>query len=254
MPFISVIVPTLNEEDFLGDLMNSLKEQDYSNFEVLVVDGGSKDKTKEIAESYGAQVIDLPNTKEFPSRNAAAKIASGDILLFTGADMIFPCKVVGNIASKFEKDVEKKLLAVAGPGIPYDASTLMNIEFAVYNAMRWFFAQLPKPLKQYSTSTNLLAVRKEAFDEVGGLDPENVNADGMLGRCLCQKGQVMFSQFEIKAFQSARRINEMGSVQFNSHFVYVLENFFPFLSNTRIIKRCKDKSGNNHSKMRQNDC
>jgi hypothetical protein len=76
-----------------------------------------------------------------------------------------------------------------------------------------------------------------------------VNADGMLGRALCEKGRVYFSRSAIKAYQSARRVRQMGSIKFNAHFLYVLENFFPFLSKTHLINRLKQKSGKKHSEM-----
>ncbi len=250
MPYISVIAPTLNEGKYLGNLLTSIERQAYRDFEVIVVDGGSSDKTLDIAETFGAKTILLPNTKEFPSRNKAAEIASGEILLFTGADVVFPDNLLGNIARKFERD---GLLAVAGPGIPYDASFIFKIEFFLYNSMRCFFAHLPKRFRRFSTSTNLLAVRRDAFIAVGGLDPDDVNADGMLGRKLCSEGDVWFSYSKVKAYMSARRINEMGALRFNAHFAYVLENFFPSLSQTAFIQRNKGISGQNHSQMRKQE-
>jgi len=51
-PYFSVIIPTLNEEKFLPKLLNDLKRQKEKNFEIIVVDGNSSDKTKEAAEAY----------------------------------------------------------------------------------------------------------------------------------------------------------------------------------------------------------
>ena len=248
MAYISVIVPTLNEGKYIGNLLTSLEKQNYQDFEVIVVDGDSGDKTIAIAKAFGAQTIILPKVKEFASRNKAAEISNGEILLFTGADVVFPDNLLGNIVRKFEKP---DLLAVAGPGIPFDASRIFKIEFFLYNTLRCFFAHLPRNLRRFSTSTNLLAVRKEAFRAIGGFDPDNVNADGLLGRKLCERGEVWFSYFKVKAYASARRIKEMGAISFNSHFAYVLENFFPFLSNSAFIQNNKRRSGQNHSEMHQ---
>jgi glycosyltransferase involved in cell wall biosynthesis len=248
MPYISVIVPTLNEAKYIGNLLMSIERQSYRDFEVIIIDGGSNDQTTEIAQAFGAKIVLLPHTKEFPSRNAGAALALGEIILFTGADMLFPEDIFGKIAEKFK---DRHILAVAGPGIPYDASLMIQIEFTIYNTLRYVFAHLPKPLKQYSASTNLLAVRKKVFEEIGGLNADEVNADGMLGRALCHRGKVFFSLVGIKAYQSPRRVKEMGFLEFNAHFFYVLENFFPFLSRTRLIKKSKYQSGITHSKMRE---
>jgi glycosyltransferase involved in cell wall biosynthesis len=248
MSNITVIVPTLNEDKYLGNLLTSLEKQDYRDFDVIVVDGGSQDKTLSISQAFGAQTVVIPKCKEYPSRNKAAELASGNILFFTGADVVFPDNMLRNVARKFE---DPELLAVAGPGIPYDGSILLKIEFFLYNSLRCFFALLPKPLKRFSTSTGLLAVRKSAFNSVGGLDPNDINADGMLGRKLCNSGRVWFSFFKVKAYNSTRRVKAMGAVDFNKHFIYVLENFFPFLSNTSFIRTNKFSSGESHSMMRK---
>lgn len=246
MPYISIIVPTLNESKYLGNLLTSIEKQNYHDYEVIVVDGGSVDKTIAISNAFGCHTIIIPNCKEYASRNIASEKASGEILLFTGADVIFPENILHNIACKFKNP---KMLAVGGPGIPYDASLIFKIEFFLYNGMRCVFAHLPRPFKRFSTSTGLLAVRKESFFAVGGLDPEDINADGMLGRKLCNSGDVWFSYFKVKAYSSARRIKSMGGANFNMHFVYVLENFFPFLSNSTLLKSVKTKTGHNHSEM-----
>jgi glycosyltransferase involved in cell wall biosynthesis len=250
MAYISVIVPSLNEERYIGNLFKSLNLQNYHDFETIVVDGGSTDATVNLSHEFGATTITLPKVKEFPSRNKAAELSNGEILLFTGADVVFPKNLLANIAKKFE---DPELTAVGGPGIPYDTALMFKTEFFLYNCARCFFALLPKPLKRFSTSTNLLAVRKDVFLRLGGLDVNDVNADGMLGRKLCGAGKVWFSFFKVKAYASARRIDSMGGATFNMHFAYVLENFFPFLSETAYIKNIKNKSGNNHSNMRKLD-
>jgi len=56
-PTFSVIIPTLNEEKFLPNLLRSLADQSKKDFEVIVVDDCSKDKTRTIAKSYGHKVF-----------------------------------------------------------------------------------------------------------------------------------------------------------------------------------------------------
>jgi glycosyltransferase involved in cell wall biosynthesis len=87
-PFISIIIPTLNEEKFLPKLLNSIKEQNYKNYEVIIADANSTDKTIEIAKSYNAKIIE--GGKPARGRNNGAKISIGDYLLFLDADVILP--------------------------------------------------------------------------------------------------------------------------------------------------------------------
>ena len=242
-PQISVIVPTLNEEENIRNFLYSLEEQTSTNFEVIIVDGGSVDNTVNLANCR-AKVIIKKGLREFPSRNIGAKTASGEILLFTCADVTFPPDMLAKISEKFQ-DLE--LVAVTGPAMPY-AFSLVEIEYGLYNFARFFFSLFPGPNKRFSTSTNFLAVRKKCFDKTGGFGSD-VNADGRMGKRCSEMGKVKFFT-SMKVFISPRRFMKMGFSKFNRHYLYVLENFFPFLSNTSFIKKLKSKSGLVHREMR----
>jgi rSAM/selenodomain-associated transferase 2 len=79
---ISIIIPVLNEESTVGCLLDTL--QDYGADELLVADGGSVDRTVEVASRH-AQIVHA-STGRAVQMNAAAAVASGDILLFLHAD------------------------------------------------------------------------------------------------------------------------------------------------------------------------
>lgn len=93
-PIVSVIVPARNEEVCLGECLTSLLYQHGIDFEIIVVDDHSTDKTRQIAESYvGVQVIQadpLPTgwTGKNNAAHCGAKVAKGDWLLFTDADTV----------------------------------------------------------------------------------------------------------------------------------------------------------------------
>lgn len=247
-PCISVIVPTLNEEKNLEFLLSSLKHQSLMSLETLIVDGGSKDKTSDIACQHNAKIVVLPDFDEFASRNVGAKMAKGDFLLFTCADIIFPDGLLQKIEEKFEQKPE--LVALSGPGYPFDASFFGKIEYIVYNITRYLFAKLPKPFKRFSTSTNFLVVRKDTFDRAGGFEVNEINADGLMGKKLLQMGEVAFF-LDTPVCISARRMKNMGFLGFNKHYIYVLENLFFFLSKTSIVKNLKLHSKMKHRKLHE---
>lgn len=85
---LSIITPALNEEQYLSLLLESIKKQKFKDYEVILADAGSNDKTIEIAKKYGCKIISggLPAK----GRNEGAKIAKGDLLLFLDADVILP--------------------------------------------------------------------------------------------------------------------------------------------------------------------
>lgn len=246
-PQLSIIVPTLNEEKNVGLLLNSAKNQ-AAIFETLVVDGGSKDETCQVASKQQAKVIVLPGFGEFISRNVGAKNAKGELLFFTCADIIFPEGLFTKIVEKFVKDPD--LIALTGPAFPFDASILGKVEYGIYNFARYLLTSIPKPLKRYSTSTNFLVVRRDYFDKAEGFLTDDINADGLMGKKLLDLGKVTFS-LDTFVYSSARRMNTMGFFAFNKHYLYVLENFLSSTSNMDVMKTFKKNSGSKHRKMRE---
>ena len=89
--FISVIVPIYNIEDCLEKCIDSILSQTYDNFELILSDDGSTDRSGEIADSYAARdlrvkVIHKPNGGSSSARNAAIKIAGGEYYSFVDSD------------------------------------------------------------------------------------------------------------------------------------------------------------------------
>ncbi len=87
-PLISIIIPTLNEEKFLPKLLSSIKNQTYKNFEIIVADANSVDRTIAIAKEYGVTVVE--GGKPAKGRNNGAKVSNGEYLLFIDADVVVP--------------------------------------------------------------------------------------------------------------------------------------------------------------------
>ncbi len=93
----SVIIPTLNEEKNIFGLVQKLVRE---GVEVIVADGGSVDKTIEVARRAGAKVVESGSGRGIQC-NAGAKVASGDILLFLHADTMLPNLVFEKLAVFF---------------------------------------------------------------------------------------------------------------------------------------------------------
>ena len=88
---LSIIIPTKNEEKYLPNLLRSIKKQTFKDYEIIVADNNSKDKTKKIAKRYGCKIVKggLPGK----ARNQGAKFAEGDILLFLDSDPELKTKI-----------------------------------------------------------------------------------------------------------------------------------------------------------------
>lgn len=90
--FVSIIIPTFNNEKYIRDCLRSLFQQNYNKdaWEILVVDNGSSDRTLEIARGYSCKIIEKCVGTISSSRNAGAAQSKGDILAFIDSDCIAP--------------------------------------------------------------------------------------------------------------------------------------------------------------------
>ena len=97
---VSVIIPALNEEKTLPGLLDSIKAQDFNDYEVILADAQSKDRTREIAAAYDCRVVDggLPAK----GRNAGAAAANGDFLFFLDADVVLPMGFLRNVYDEMQ--------------------------------------------------------------------------------------------------------------------------------------------------------
>ena len=89
MPRVSVIVPLYNKVRYVARALDSIYAQDYRDFEVIVVDDGSTDGSREAAEGYrqrGLRLVSQPNTGPGAARNRGAELASGEMIAFLDAD------------------------------------------------------------------------------------------------------------------------------------------------------------------------
>lgn len=124
MKTVTVIIPTLNAEEQVSNLLNSLKQQSFPPREIIVIDSESSDKTLELAKNQGAKVISI-NRKDFDhggSRNLAAQKAEGEYILFLTQDAYpYDNTTIEHLISAFEE--EEGIVAVYGRQIAYPNSS-----------------------------------------------------------------------------------------------------------------------------------
>jgi glycosyltransferase involved in cell wall biosynthesis len=169
---LSVIIPALNEEKYIPYTINGLKNQSFKGFETIVVDGNSKDKTRDIAKR-GATVIIQKKKGMSIARNSGAKISKGEVLLFLDADTE-PSKDLLALYNNAFKD--PNVVAATGPLAPLEKTTrIIRLFYAldsVYLKKLSFFFRRPK------ISACNFAVRKTVFYKVHGFKNEYATYEG----------------------------------------------------------------------------
>ena len=100
MPKVSVVIPTYNRADFICDAIESVLAQTYKDYEVIVVDDGSTDNTREVLKKYGDRIkyIYQENKRQGAARNTGIKNSTGEYIAFLDSDDTW-------LPHKLEKDV-----------------------------------------------------------------------------------------------------------------------------------------------------
>ena len=86
MPKFSIIVPVYNVEDYIKECLDSIKNQSFKDYEVIVVNDGTKDKSMDIVKKYDVKIIEQENQGLSVARNNGAKRARGEYILFVDSD------------------------------------------------------------------------------------------------------------------------------------------------------------------------
>jgi len=85
MPYLSIIIPTYNCENTISNCLNSILTQSYVDFEILIIDGASKDTTLEILKKYDdkrLKIVSEPDKGIYDAMNKGLKIANGNWIYF----------------------------------------------------------------------------------------------------------------------------------------------------------------------------
>lgn len=162
---ISVVIPAFNEEQLIGKCVRAVKNQTFpkEEYEVLVVDNNSTDKTAEIARKLGATVIFYNQKQGFSAaKQFGAKRAGGEIIAYTDADSI-PDK---NWLATIDKLMQNKKLVYIGGTILSTGGALMNFFFILFD----YFARINQLFGISLIWSPNMAVRKDAFMQVGGFN------------------------------------------------------------------------------------
>jgi len=168
-PLISIIVPVFNSSEYIEKCLQGLFASSYENFEVIAVDGGSTDDTREIAEKMKAMVFQIDPTKGVAAaRNLGAQKSHGEFLLFVDSDVVVRKDTLSLVFENFKNHPE--IDAVFGS---YDDSPTDENFLSQYKNLLHHFHHQHAKTEASTFWTGCGAIRKNVFEDIGGFDDES---------------------------------------------------------------------------------
>lgn len=209
---LSIIIPTLNEEKYLPNLLQSIRDNTAQPAEIIIADSNSTDKTREIATSFGCKIVPGGN-KVTAARNAGAKAATQPILLFFDSDGVLPKQFLEKNIAEFQE----RGLGVGSCFVTPDRHTLLD-RFGAWLSNEYY--RLTEHIRPHGYGCCMFAT-KEVHDAIGGFDEEIVLAedqDYMLRGAKRGKFGLLRSE---KILTSSRRFTEEGRLYTTYKYLYM---------------------------------
>lgn len=200
---LSIIIPTLNEEKNLPRLLRIIEKQFKNNYEIIVADANSVDRTIEIAKNHNCRVV--PGGLPAKGRNEGAKFSRGDLLFFLDADVI----ISENFFEKsLEEFYERKIDIASFCVLPNSDNKFLPVLFNVFYNGPILFLENILP----HAATGIL-IKKDLFFKLNGFDESITLAEdhdlsrraGKIAKCGILRSN--------KIFISLRRFEKDGWVK-----------------------------------------
>jgi cellulose synthase/poly-beta-1,6-N-acetylglucosamine synthase-like glycosyltransferase len=166
-PRISVVVCAFNAADTMPDCLNGLRDLDYPDYEVIVVNDGSTDETEKIAQSYAFRLITTANRGLASARNAGLEASTGEIVAYLDADASPDRHWLLHLAASF---LRSSHVGVGGPNIPPPGCS--SVAECVANAPGGPTHVLLSDLVAEHIPGCNMAFRKTSLEAIGGFDPQ----------------------------------------------------------------------------------
>lgn len=222
-PFFSVVIPTLDEEKTLPKLLEDLLGQTYFFFEVIVVDGGSKDRTVQCAQDFSQKnaqfsVVSCIEKNVSIQRNHGAKQSHGEYLVFIDADTRIPSYYLEGLHYNLMKERVDGFTTCATSD---SSSSEARMIIQVLNLGLEGGAQLGIP---YAVGSSL-GVSKKVFDAIGGFDPAiRFMEDTELSRRLHKNGYSFTTYKDPTFVMNMRRYRKEGTLTLTVKMIPVFLN------------------------------
>jgi len=206
MVTFSIIVPAFNEEKTVEKTLKALKNQTFKDFEIIVKDGGSTDRTVELAKKYADRIVCKSDFSAADARNQGVAYAKGIFLVFVDADTELPRDTLERFARQLQN---KEIVGGSCRKIPQNGDVIDRIIYEFVNISTFFSYYLHIG----GAHGNCMLIRKNVFKAINGFNPKiRIAEEQDLVRKARRFGKFIFS-LHIYVFESARRIQAWGKLK-----------------------------------------
>ena len=208
LPFVSIIIPSFNEEKFISRVLDNILEQDYQRdrMEVFLVDGNSKDKTREIIElkvKEHAFIHLLINEKQYVpfALNLGISNAKGEVIIIMGAHSSYPVNYISLLVEalyNLKADNVGGILVNVSPELSLKSTAIAKVLGSIFGIGNAYFRIGSKVIKKVDT-VPFGCYRRPVFDRIGLFDEELLkNQDDEFNARLTHNGGTIYLIPEIK--------------------------------------------------------
>ena len=212
---VSFVIPAFNEERYLPDCLDSILRETagmVEAVEVIVVNNGSTDRTREVAlQVPGVRLVDEPRKGLPYARQAGFLASTGELIANVDADSRLPKGWLTAALRSFAAD--RSLAAVSGPLVYYDLSPRERLLVRGFYGIAWLTYTFNRYVLQVGSMVQggNFVVARPALERIGGFNTAITfyGEDTDLARRLHEVGRVLFT-LDLKMFSSARRLKKEG--------------------------------------------
>lgn len=217
-PFFSIVIPTLNEERYLPFILTDLSRQKVKNFEVIIIDGASEDRTCAIAESFAKyfplRIIPVKKRNVSYQRNTGAEQATGRYVIFFDAD----ARITAAFTKKLDRFVNRHRGLVFIPAIaPDEVNAQTKVVFNLTNIV----VELSQGIGRPFSSGGSMIFERNFFRLIGGFSEKvYMSEDHQIIQEAFKYGVHARFMRDIKVKMSLRRMKKEGKAKL--YYQYLL--------------------------------
>lgn len=212
---ISIIIPTLNEEKYIGKLLRCLQNQTFKNFEVIVIDGNSDDNTRAIAKQFPFVRVVTSRIRNIAyQRDFGVTQANFSRILFLDADGY----IKEDFLEKSLEEIKRRKLIVTG------CCLYPNSKKIFYRAVFFIFRQwirIISSIKPALVNGSCLFSTKEMHDKIGGFNQEITFAEDYDYSYRAQKYCRVELLNSARLYTSVRRFETEGKVWLAAKYLFI---------------------------------